>query len=118
MLALVLLAIGVEWWWVAFVIGGGLIPLMYGLASWYGEREQDAGDGTARSEQQDALEALRSRYARGELSETEFERRLERLVETETVEDARRSVEQRQGRERPADEREPVEQRDLERERE
>jgi uncharacterized membrane protein len=39
-------------------------------------------------EQQAALDRLRDRYASGEIDEPEFERRLERLLETETVEDA------------------------------
>lgn len=36
----------------------------------------------------DALARLRERYAAGEIDEHEFERRVERLLETETVEDA------------------------------
>jgi len=34
----------------------------------------------------DPVERLRTRYARGELTDEEFERRLERLIETEDVE--------------------------------
>ena len=34
---------------------------------------------------EDALAVLRERYARGELTEAEFERRLEALLETETI---------------------------------
>lgn len=44
------------------------------------------GDGSDRS---DALETLRERYARGELSEEQFERKLEALLKTETPERAR-----------------------------
>lgn len=40
----------------------------------------------------DALELLRRRYAAGELSDEAFERKLERLVDTETVADAERHV--------------------------
>ncbi|WP_115864547.1 SHOCT domain-containing protein [Halorussus litoreus] len=36
-----------------------------------------------------ALERLRRRYADGDLTEDEFERRLDRLLETETLEDAK-----------------------------
>lgn len=38
------------------------------------------------TKQKDPLETLRDRYARGDVSEAEFERRLERLLETEDVE--------------------------------
>lgn len=36
----------------------------------------------------DALETLRERYARGELTDEQFERKLDRLLETESLEDA------------------------------
>jgi len=41
----------------------------------------------------DALVVLRDRYARGEISEQAFEQRLERLLETESVEEARLNLE-------------------------
>lgn len=37
---------------------------------------------------EDALATLRQRYARGDLTDEQFERKLERLLETETLEDA------------------------------
>jgi hypothetical protein len=40
----------------------------------------------------EALAVLRTRYARGELSDAQFERKLERLLGTETVEDAEEFV--------------------------
>lgn len=53
-------------------------------------RSRDAGpsgpasqDGSA----DDALSTLRERYARGELTDEQFERKVERLLETETLED-------------------------------
>ena len=42
---------------------------------------------------EDALERLRLRYADGELTDAEFERRLEVLLETETVADVERYLE-------------------------
>lgn len=44
-----------------------------------GRRDGDTGT-------EDPVEALRERYARGELGDEEFERKLERLIETEDVE--------------------------------
>ena len=41
----------------------------------------------------DALDTLRDRYARDDLGDEEFERKLEALLETETPDDARRRVE-------------------------
>ncbi|XVH32511.1 SHOCT domain-containing protein [Haloferacaceae archaeon DSL9] len=38
---------------------------------------------------EDALDTLRGRYARDELTDAEFERKLDRLLRTETVDDAR-----------------------------
>ncbi|WP_394352010.1 SHOCT domain-containing protein [Halorussus halophilus] len=35
----------------------------------------------------EALETLRDRYARGELTDEQFERKLERLLDTESLED-------------------------------
>ena len=86
-----LLALGVESFWVAFPIGfGGLLPLSVGLAKWYESQSERAHDRTSApsKEADDALAALRERYARGELDEAEFEARVEHLLETESVEDA------------------------------
>lgn len=46
--------------------------------------------GTNAEAETDALAALRARYARGEIGEEEFERRLERLLETENEDERRR----------------------------
>ncbi len=53
----------------------------------------DEGDDSVVDGSEDALERLRVRYADGELSESEFERRLEVLLETETVADVERYLE-------------------------
>ena len=62
---------------------------------------QDSETTTVRSDDttqnEDPLVALRRRYADGELTDEEFDRRLERLLETETREDAQTRVEREQG---------------------
>ena len=88
------LALDVPFWWVAFPVGfGGLLPLAVSLV----RRRRGADDRTdelaARS---DALDELRSRYARGEIDEAEFERRVERLLETETDAEAAAYADRRQ----------------------
>ncbi|NHN57740.1 MULTISPECIES: SHOCT domain-containing protein [Halorussus] len=92
LVAVGLLAAGVPYWWMAFPIGGGLIPLALGIARWCDERKEMERTGDGR---QGALDELRARYARGDLSDEEFEHRLERLLETETVENARESLDAR-----------------------
>ena len=64
-------------------------------------REDQSVEDAVGPNNRDALETLRERYARGELTDEQFERKLERLVETETLED----VERRYDRERGDDER-------------
>ena len=86
-----LLALGQPYFWVAFPIGfGGGMPLAIGLARLYASttesREPDRGE---RSETDTALRDLRNRNARGELDDEEFENRVERLLETESVSDAK-----------------------------
>ncbi|MFC6717339.1 SHOCT domain-containing protein [Natrialbaceae archaeon GCM10025810] len=75
-------------------------------------REYGTGDRNRSRDTRDALETLRDRYAAGELTDEQFERKLERLLETETLEDADEWVRGREwererdrgpDRERPAD---------------
>jgi len=84
-----LLALDVDWFWLAFVVGFGVVlPATVGLV----EYDRRSGNQTATTDRDDDAEAalamLRQRYARGELSDVEFERRLERLLETGSVSSA------------------------------
>ncbi|WP_135826658.1 SHOCT domain-containing protein [Halorussus ruber] len=105
--------LGYDWFWVVFAVGfAAVVPIVKVLTDLLGvdetaERDRrprnrtdqrpcpTTGDRVADTEsKQDALDALRSRYARGDLSDAEFERKVETLLETETPESARKHVEQ------------------------
>ncbi|MEY7850432.1 SHOCT domain-containing protein [Natrarchaeobius sp. A-rgal3] len=75
----------------AFVFGGEIFGRL--AAAVVGATDESATDADEESDDEDpndALERLRARYADGELSDAEFERRLEILLETETVADVER----------------------------
>ncbi|MFC6975164.1 SHOCT domain-containing protein [Halomicroarcula sp. GCM10025709] len=77
------LALGIPWAWVAFPVGyGGVLPLTIGLL----RRRSAAADRSSEPSPTDSgpLATLRERYARGEIDEGEFERRVEGLLETES----------------------------------
>lgn len=86
---------GYPFFWVAFVVGfGGVLPMAIGLVKYY-QREEGAdaardGRPEPADDKEEALEELRRRYARGEFSDGEFERRVERLLETESLSDAKK----------------------------
>jgi len=91
LVAFTLMTVGFDYFWVAFVLGFGVVlPVATGLSGYVSQsrkRQTDARTETpARTEhgEDDALAALRQRYARGELSDAEFEHRVERLLETES----------------------------------
>jgi uncharacterized membrane protein len=82
-------------WWLAAMLFGYIvvIPIVSILAG-DEEDEETAEESTTESTptptsetKDDALATLRNRYARGELTEEQFERKVERLLETETLED-------------------------------
>ncbi|GAA0470516.1 hypothetical protein GCM10008985_29340 [Halococcus dombrowskii] len=76
----------------------GVLPILIGVVGLLylaggGERigewldTRTTADTTADDASEDALTTLRQRYARGEIDHAEFERRLNELLETETVSD-------------------------------
>ncbi len=96
---------GQDWWLAALLVGYiavvPLVALLFGdeedRREWVddytpGETESESDSGTADRtvdrDTRDALETLRERYAAGELTDEQFERKLERLLDTETLEDA------------------------------
>ena len=91
--------LGQSWFWVVFVVGfAGIVPLVAVLSKdddESGEPSEAPHDGAETTEESrtEALETLRERYARGELTHEEFERKLEALMGTESPERAERRVE-------------------------
>ena len=109
---------GQSWWLPALLVGYVVVrPGVTVLPDEADEVHRAVSDGsgarsagTATDSTDEALGTLRERYARGELTEEQFERKLERILAVETVEDAREEYASGRsgGREeevRPSDER-------------
>jgi uncharacterized membrane protein len=79
---------GVEWFWMIWVFGFAVVLPSIGIVAEHVLDDDAPAEESAASET-DPLERLRERYATGELTEAEFERRVERLLETEDRETAR-----------------------------
>ncbi|WP_049985578.1 SHOCT domain-containing protein [Halobellus rufus] len=91
--------------WVVFVIGYAvvvpLVSLLRGESTDGSDPRSDRPDAAGERRRSEsgsegvdvALERLRERYARGDLSEEQFERKLEALLATDTPENARERVE-------------------------
>lgn len=99
----------VPWFWLIWVIGYAVV--VPALSILFDVEETDAesireDDHEDTETPEDPLETLRERYARGELTDEQFEQKLERLLETETIEDIedarRRAVAERSDREMDA----------------
>ncbi len=97
---------GQDWWLAALIVGyAAVIPVVAQLFGDDEDREEWVDDWTAEDREEESaaggeagsgdrgtagetpLETLRRRYANGELTDEQFERKLERLLETETLED-------------------------------
>lgn len=99
--------------WLATLLFGYIVVVPV-VSMLFGDEDDDSGwetethsqsstadDRNTESDQTDALETLRNRYAAGKLTDDQFERKLERLLETETLEDVEARPEQtRQARDR------------------
>lgn len=94
-LGLLALFAGLPWFWMIFAFGFGVVvPLVAVLyedwdGDWFdeGDRSDDSNAEGTSEKHHDSLTTLRDRYARGDLTDEQFERKLERLLETETLDD-------------------------------
>lgn len=111
-LSLLFLPVGGNLWLAALLFGYvvvvPLVALLFGDEEdrkewwdddWFGESEVSDDDQSEQpsppnhdadsppSSNRDALETLRERYAAGDLTDDQFDHKLERLLETETIED-------------------------------
>ena len=109
---------GQDWWLAAMLVGYVVVVPITGILFGDEDAVEDRRDGRSRESDadrqrerdgaapstdrdennRDALETLRQRYARGELTDEQFERKLERLLDTDSLESAEDRV--RSGRER------------------
>ncbi|MFC7204811.1 SHOCT domain-containing protein [Haloferax namakaokahaiae] len=109
------LLLGFDWWLVFMLIGYIVIlPIVDMLTDGYSSsmpeefertweetfNPKKSADSTGTDDEtpsnRDALNTLRDRYARGELTDEQFERKLERLLETESLEDIEDRVSERE----------------------
>ena len=82
-------------WWLGFMLFGYIVIVPV-VAMLFDEEDElvhakkspSAADESDIEDTADALDRLRSRYANGDLTDEQFERKLDRLLETETLEDA------------------------------
>jgi uncharacterized membrane protein len=82
-LAFGLLALGVESFWMVFVVGFGVVlPTALGVVAHVWPEEGGSADSSpAGGDSRTPVEELKMRYARGELTDEEFERQLELVME-------------------------------------
>ncbi|MFC7029285.1 SHOCT domain-containing protein [Halomicroarcula sp. GCM10025324] len=86
-------------WWLGFLLFGYVVivpltALLFGdrddINEWWDDQWDTSVDSTSEydsTSKDEALTRLRERYARGELTDEQFERKLDHLLETETLED-------------------------------
>jgi uncharacterized membrane protein len=84
---------GASWFWMVWVVGFAVLLPLVAIATGAASPDADLEPKTEADPEQDPLARLRERYAAGELTDEEFERRLERLLETEDDETAAAYVE-------------------------
>jgi len=99
---------GQEWWLAAMLVGYVAVVPITAMLFGDDEESEEAARAKERAHErrerysepaesdETPLEALRRRYAEGELTDEQFERKLEALLDTETVDDAADHVRRRE----------------------
>lgn len=78
-----LLALDVEYFWIVFVLGFGVVlPTALGVVGVVWTNRESHDTRPAADDPRAPLDELHLQYARCEITDEEFERRVERLVET------------------------------------
>ncbi|TKX45742.1 MULTISPECIES: SHOCT domain-containing protein [unclassified Halorubrum] len=107
-------------WWLGFMLFGYIVivPVVsmlfdeeggesdfeeYETDPLWGRHGEAADSDDESADTADALERLRTRYANGDLTDEQFERKLDRLLETETPEDAAEWAERNRAADRERD---------------
>ncbi|RLM52208.1 SHOCT domain-containing protein [Halorubrum sp. Atlit-28R] len=107
-------------WWLGFMLFGYIVivPVVsmlfdeeaeesefeeYDPDPLWGRHGETAESDDESADTVDALERLRTRYANGDLTDEQFERKLDRLLETETPEDAAEWAERNRAADRERD---------------
>ena len=97
-----------DWWLAALLVGYvAVVPITAMLfgdeedqEEWLDRDDAERRESAETDDEEAPLETLRRRYAEGELTEAQFERKLDRLLSTETIEDAEDERERTVERER------------------
>lgn len=91
----ILLALNFNFFWLAYPIGfGGILPFAIMVSKNYDTQVRENKSET--SEEETALEELKKKFVNDEISEEEFENRVENLVQTQDVQTSKEYIERTQ----------------------
>ena len=79
---------GMPYFWLIWVLGFAVVLPILGILFSEDEANSELADERGTDVSSDPLTSLRDQYARGDLTDEEFDRKLDRLLETESPENA------------------------------